>query len=397
SFHIIAQKPSFLNTQKDWVELINGQNLNEWQASENKENWKAGDSMFTSEGKRSHLFYNGPELKDGFKNFEIEVVVKTHRLANSGIYFHTTYQESGWPSKGIEIQVNNTHVGEGEYIELKKMGSLYGYRNVYKKLFDDYIWQKITARVTSNRVEIWYNNSKTVDYAQPANLRKSSRSLSLGTFALHGPDPLSKIQYRSFKVRRLPDELSAKNVIIQPIWMDSIMKYQSQGIPFIDLRPQGANTISQLISKSYESGINVGRIYKTPITGQQVDVYFKGKIVRLPLKKDPLADYTIGIHSQYENIKRLLKSEMIDIWADTSKTMDDKNVEELLGIVNLYSVAIEIDNVARWPSISYLTIAKKKGLKFSFSGLIDHMDENSYIFEVLRTVNLDYKDFYIPD
>ena len=29
--------------------------------------------------------------------------------SNSGIYFHTAYQEGGWPSKGYEVQVNNSH------------------------------------------------------------------------------------------------------------------------------------------------------------------------------------------------------------------------------------------------------------------------------------------------
>jgi hypothetical protein len=27
--------------------------------------------------------------------------------SNSGIYFHTIYQEASWPEKGFEVQVNN--------------------------------------------------------------------------------------------------------------------------------------------------------------------------------------------------------------------------------------------------------------------------------------------------
>jgi hypothetical protein len=392
---IIAQKPIFSTTKQDWNELINGDNFNEWSsASENKENWKSGDGMFISEGKRSHLFYNGPELQGGFKNFEIEVEVKTHRLANSGIYFHSEYQESGWPQKGIEIQVNNTHVGEGEYIELKKMGSLYGYRNVYKKLFDDNVWHKISARVTNNRVEIWYNDVKTVDYIQPSNHK--GRKLSSGTFALQGHDPLSKIQYKSFKVRRLSDELTKIESKPQAIWMDSIIKYQNNSIPFIDLRPQSTQTINSLITKSYETGINIGRIIKGPITSANPVLYFKGKMISQPLKRDQLADYTIGSNSTLTGLKNLLKSERIDIWSDTYKLLNENNADELLGLANLYSVAIEIDNVAKWPSMEQLNIAKEKGLKFTFSGLIDNLDENSYIFKVLREVKLNYKDLYIP-
>src|SRR5687767_11918148 len=135
---ILAFKPaeyqilSNLSFDDDWVELINGKDFTGWRASEHTSTWSITDGFFQAVGKRSHLYYEGEHLKDGFKNFEMEVQVRTFRFANSGIYFHTAYKETGWPDKGIEIQVNNTHLGEGDYIELKKMGSLYGVRNIYK-------------------------------------------------------------------------------------------------------------------------------------------------------------------------------------------------------------------------------------------------------------------------
>ena len=46
--------------------------------------------------------------------------------------FHTAYQETGWPTKGYEVQINNTCLGHGNYRELKRTGSLYGVRNVTK-------------------------------------------------------------------------------------------------------------------------------------------------------------------------------------------------------------------------------------------------------------------------
>ncbi|MCB0543426.1 MAG: DUF1080 domain-containing protein [Saprospiraceae bacterium] len=120
-----------------WVELINGKDFTGWRASENTGTWTVVDGLLQAEGKRSHLFYEGEHLGGGFRNFEMEVQVRTFKLANSGIYFHAQYQETGWPDHGIEIQVNNTHVGEGDYIELKKMGSLYGLRNIYKTFARD--------------------------------------------------------------------------------------------------------------------------------------------------------------------------------------------------------------------------------------------------------------------
>src|SRR5690242_12153281 len=79
-----------------WVELINGKDFTGWRPSENKSTWTVTpEGYLQAVGKRSHLFYEGEYLKDGFKNFEIEVQVRTWKLANSGIYFHTEYQESG--------------------------------------------------------------------------------------------------------------------------------------------------------------------------------------------------------------------------------------------------------------------------------------------------------------
>ena len=100
-----------LSAQQDgWIELINGKDLTDWKASENESTWSVVDGTYQAVGKRSHLFYTGKHLKEGFKNFEIDVWVKTFKLANSGIYIHTQYQPSGWPSNGMEIQVNNIAV-----------------------------------------------------------------------------------------------------------------------------------------------------------------------------------------------------------------------------------------------------------------------------------------------
>ncbi|MBK7609036.1 MAG: DUF1080 domain-containing protein [Saprospiraceae bacterium] len=108
----------------EWVELINGKDMTGWKSStENVGTWTVVDGMLQAVGKRNHLFYVGDQLKDSFKNFELIATVKTFPLANSGIYFHTHYQETGWPSTGMEIQVNNSHIGEGDYVELKKAGS----------------------------------------------------------------------------------------------------------------------------------------------------------------------------------------------------------------------------------------------------------------------------------
>ena len=108
-----------------FVELFNGENLDGWTASkENPESYSVKDGELIVKGGRSHLFYTGDVNGGKFKDFELKVRAKTFPGANSGVYFHTEYQEEGWPDKGYECQVNSTHK------DPKKTGSLYGVRNI---------------------------------------------------------------------------------------------------------------------------------------------------------------------------------------------------------------------------------------------------------------------------
>ena len=96
-----------------WVDLFDGKSLAGWRPSGNQSSWTVADGQLTAQGPISHLFYTGPVNGAAFRNFELEVEVRTRRVSASGVYFHTAYQESGFPVKGFEIQVNNTDTGEG--------------------------------------------------------------------------------------------------------------------------------------------------------------------------------------------------------------------------------------------------------------------------------------------
>ena len=130
-----------------WTELFDGHCLNGWRPSEHKDSWKVQDGTLVADGGRSHLFYTGDFHGANFKNFELEVECQARPLCNSGVYFHTKYQETNFPGKGFEIQINNTHIGDGGYREHKKTGSLYGVRNVYKQFVGDDQWFKMRALV----------------------------------------------------------------------------------------------------------------------------------------------------------------------------------------------------------------------------------------------------------
>jgi hypothetical protein len=389
-----------------WVELINGKDFTGWRASENKGTWSVTDGLFQAVGKRSHLFYEGEHLGDGFKNFELEVQVRTFKLANSGIYFHTKYQETGWPSNGMEIQVNNTHIGEGDYVELKKMASLYSVRNVYKSFGQDGEWMTVKARVESNRVQIWLNGLKTVDYVQPEKTFSSVKRLGKGTFSLQGHDSLSKMQYKSFRVRRLPDD--AKSNVSAPVlgaWQDSLVVLQGQQFAFIDLNPKVSLPVKQLADYVYSTGINVS-LLKNPSTAKELSAaknlpLFTGIKVNAnnqATAQTSGADYILGESTDLNSAKALLGGRRINTWSDKGKILNSSNAAELLDLAKQNNIAIEIDNMSQHPSLEVIRMAKAKGCKFSFSGLIPatNMQKSMYVATAIRQAKLTYKDLYIP-
>ncbi len=395
------------NAQDGWVELINGKDMTGWRANENTSTWTVEDGLLKMVGKRSHLFYEGEHLGDGFRNFELEVLVRTFKLANSGIYFHTNFQAEGWPSTGIEIQVNNSHIGEGTYIELKKMGSLYGYRNVYKTFSKDDEWMTVRARVENDRVQVWVNGLQTVDYRQPERTFHKLRRLSKGTFCLQGHDDHSRAQYRSFRVRRLPDDASSG--LVAPdfgVWHDTLMAMQGRNYPFIDLNPPANLTALELTDYVRATGINAAFV-KSPKKANQLGAasglpLFTG--IRVTAKNmgtqgNSMADYFIGESTDLKSAKALLSVQsMVNVWSDKGKVLNAQTAPTLLDLVKQKNIAIEIDNLARHPSLEVLKMAKAKGCKFSLSGLVpkEKMEQSNYVFEVIKSAGLDYRDFFVP-
>src|SRR5690242_4910332 len=212
----VAVSPLALNAESHsgWIELFDGYSLNGWKPSEHKSSWAVTNGMLTANGPRSHLFYTGPVHRADFKNFELEVELITQPDCNSGVYFHTAYQESGFPEKGFEVQVNNTAHGDGGYLERKKTGSLYGLRNMYKQLVPDEKPFRMAVAVRGKNVQIRLNGELLVDYVEPTppvipTGGEKYRFLDRGTFALQCHNDGSKVAYKSVRVRPLPDDLPA--------------------------------------------------------------------------------------------------------------------------------------------------------------------------------------------
>jgi hypothetical protein len=179
-----------------FIPLFDGKSLDGWKASENKQTFSVVDGAIQAHGPRSHLFYVGPVHNHDFKSFELQLEVMTKPGSNSGVYFHTAYQERGWPSRGFECQVNATHK------DWKKTGSIYNIVNNRKAPHKDNEWWTYHIIVNGKTVTTKVNGETVVEWTQPDD---ANRKLSAGTIALQGHDPKSVVLYRSVRIKPLPD------------------------------------------------------------------------------------------------------------------------------------------------------------------------------------------------
>lgn len=188
------------DNESGFVSLFDGKTLDGWKVSEeNPDSWSVKDEMIVCDGPRAHLFYVG-ELAP-FKDFHFKADVKTTPGSNSGIYFHTQYQASGWPKYGYECQVNVTHK------DPKKTSSLYGVENVDDPGVKDEEWYTQEIIVQGRHIVLKVNGETLVDHNEPESKDSFSadfeRRLGEGTFALQAHDPESKVYFRNLRVKEL--------------------------------------------------------------------------------------------------------------------------------------------------------------------------------------------------
>jgi len=185
-----------------WVSLFDGKTLAGWKVGENAASFKVEDGAIVINGDRAHLYYVGTVGNHDFKNFEFKADVMTTPGSNSGIYFHTAYQEGGWPSKGYEVQVNNSHT------DPKRTAGLYGVKDNMEAPAKDGEWFTMQITVRGKHVTTSVNGKTIVDYTEPDNAERpadmKARLISSGTFALQGHDPKSKVFVKNIMVKPLP-------------------------------------------------------------------------------------------------------------------------------------------------------------------------------------------------
>ena len=188
----------------EWQTLFNGKDLTGWKVGGPDGTFKVENGAIAANGFAGpgHLFYDGPVANHQFRNFDLKLDVMAKNKSNGGVYVLTEFQQTGFPGKGFEIQVNNSHT------DRIRTGSLYNIVNVMNVApAKDNEWFTQHIIVQSKKVTIKVNGKTTVEYTEPADVKRpadmAQRLISKGTFALQGHDPKSRVHYKNIMVKPL--------------------------------------------------------------------------------------------------------------------------------------------------------------------------------------------------
>ncbi len=180
--------------QDGWISLFNGKDFDGWKMDQwNPESFSIEDGAIKCHGEPSMIYHDGA-AKD-VKDFHFVADVMTQPGANGGIFFHTAYQDKGWPI-GHEAQINMTQK------DPVKTGSVYVVKKHLEAPANDNEWFRYEIIVKGNRVETKVNGKTVVIYEEEENV-EGTRKLSQGTFGIQAHDPGSVVLVKNIKVKKL--------------------------------------------------------------------------------------------------------------------------------------------------------------------------------------------------
>lgn len=186
-----------------FVSLFNGKDFTGWKMA-NPAAFKIADGAIVANGTPGHAYYDGPVGNHAFRNFELKVDVMTRANSNGGIFILTEFQDTGWPNKGFEIQVNNTYARDPI-----KTGSLYQIVNITEAPARDDEWFTEHITVMGSMVMTQVNDKHLVHWMEPADWKGQGptgpdKRIRTGTIALQAHDPGSTVYYRNIRIKLLP-------------------------------------------------------------------------------------------------------------------------------------------------------------------------------------------------
>ena len=194
-----------------FTSLFNGKDFTGWKIGGPAETFTIQDGAIVANGAASHLYYDGDFLNHSFRNFELKLDIMTRASSNGGVYVLTQFQEAGgnvrasgrFPSKGFEIQVNNS------YRDGVKTGSLYHVVDILDESpakDDEWFTQHIVVK--GDTITVYVNGKHVVQWTQPPDWdggrEGTGRKITgPGTIALQGHDPKSTVYYKNIRIKPL--------------------------------------------------------------------------------------------------------------------------------------------------------------------------------------------------
>ncbi len=195
--------PTSHSVESGYTSLFNGKDLSGWKASGNPDSFKVenGAIVANAVGGASHLFYDGAVGSHAFTNFDLRLDVLARYRSNGGVYVMTEFQPQGFPGKGFEIQVNNSHS------DRIRTGSLYHIVDLSNVPGKDDEWIPMQIVGQGNTITITLKGQEVVRWTQPAGWQSNydtlSRKIAPGTIAFQSHDTFSVTAYSNIRIKLL--------------------------------------------------------------------------------------------------------------------------------------------------------------------------------------------------
>jgi hypothetical protein len=193
--------PPSRTVESGYVSLFNGKDLTGWKASANPDSFKVenGAIVANAVGQPSHLFYDGAVGNHAFQDFDLRLDVLARYRSNGGVYVMTEFQPQGFPGKGFEIQVNNSHS------DRIRTGSLYHVVDLSNIPGKDDEWIPMEIKGQGSTITVALKGQEVVRWTQPADWPGAydtpGRKIGPGTIAFQSHDLYSVTAYANIRVK----------------------------------------------------------------------------------------------------------------------------------------------------------------------------------------------------
>lgn len=195
--------PPATKTEKGYTDLFDGKDLTGWKIGGLPDTFKVvnGAIQANGYGGPGHLFYDGSVDNHTFRNFDLRLDVMAKAHSNGGVYVLTEFQQSGFPGKGFEIQVNNSHT------DRIRTGSLYHVVDLSYIPAKDDEWFPMEIQVKDQTITVWLKGAQVLSWTQPADWNGAydtpGRKIAPGTIAFQAHDPNSYTYYANIRIKEI--------------------------------------------------------------------------------------------------------------------------------------------------------------------------------------------------